>query len=419
MRSTSSGSRALAALLSTILVVTGGAVPCAQGEGAPEPCLLLKIASRGIPVPVAREALAPFPKLLEERLAIRWVPPASAEEKSPKAEVANLFPEPSPAVLGEISRDLEEASRRMDEMETAAAERLLRDAERRSRQVRFGPVIRPYLAEIFYRQGILFLWNGEDDRCIERFSRSRALRPEFSPEPALYSPAVREAWERSGEHPATTADLLVQSMPPGGEIFLDGRRAGVTPGKVSISPAGPVRIRVELEGYRAEERISQWLPGDSAMVEFSLDRDPVADLPGVLDADPEGVSTGRLLAGMARQAGAIRVAVLAYEAREGQPTPVLRVLSLNLEDSRAKVLGEVPWVSGEGSIERIVEQAATILANAGWPTKTPSRKRSRPWYHTWWFWTVMVTVVAGVAAAGAGGGGGSSGSSTGTIGVTF
>jgi len=419
MRSSSSGSKVLAVLLSTILFVTGGAVPYAQGEGAPEPCLLLKIASRGIPVSVAIEALAPFPKLLEDHLAIRWVPPVSAEAISRNAEIANLFPEPSPVILGEISRGLEEAGRRMDEMETAAAERLLQEAEHRSRQARFGPVIRPYLAEIFFRQGILHLWNGEEDRSIERFSRSRALRPEFSPEPALYSPAVREAWERSGDRPTTTAELLVQSMPPGAAILLDGRRTGVTPAKVSIPPAGPVRIRVELEGYRAEERISQWLPGDSAMVEFSLGRDPVADLPGVLDADPEGVSTGRLLAGMAKEAGAIRVAVLAYEAREGQPAPVLRVLSLNSGDSNARVLGEIPWVSGEGSVERIAEQTATILALAGWPAKTPNRKRSRPWYHTWWFWTVMVTVVAGVAAAGAGGGGGSSGSSTGTIGVTF
>jgi len=417
MRSSSSASRALAVLLSTLLSVTGGAVPWAHGEMAPEPCLLLKVASRGIPASAAREALASISKSLENRLAIRWVPPGDGEAERRQPD-ADPYPEATPRLLGEVSRLLEEANRRMEEMETADARRLLREAEERSREARFGPVIRPYLAEIFFRQGILFLWNGEEEGCRERFARSRAMRPDFSPEPALYSPAVREAWERSRDLPVSTAAVLVRSIPPGAAIHLDGQPIGVTPGRISIAQAGPVRIRVEREGFRAKEKITQWIPGDSGMVDFTLERDPLSDLPRSLDADPEGDATGRLLAEMGRQAGALRVAVLAYDTREEQ-VGVLRVLSLNSGDPRAVLLGALPWPAGKDSAERVAQQAASLLAKAGWPVKTTVMKRSRPWYHTWWFWTVMVTVVAGVAAAGAGGGGGNSGSSTGTIGVTF
>ncbi|GAB4367206.1 MAG: hypothetical protein Kow00128_11480 [Deltaproteobacteria bacterium] len=418
MRSSSNASKALAVVLSSFLSLTGGTVPYARGEGGGEPCLLLKVASGGIPESAAREALTPLPALLEAHLAVRWIHPEALEEGGRDRDLAEPFPEPDPAALEEISRRLAEANRRMEQMETDAADRLLREAEDRSRSVRFGPVIRPYLAEIFFRQGILHLWKGEGDRCRERFARSYTLRPDFDPEPALYSPAVREAWERSKGSGTESAELLVQSIPSGGTIFLDGRRAGVTPGKVTVEPAGRVRVRVEREGYRAAERTTQWLPGDSGMLEFTLERDPASDLPAMLSADPEGSPTGRMLEEMARRAGATRVAVLMVE-EGGSESPVLRILALKRGEERPSLLGALSWPSGERAAERVAEEAAGLLAKAGWPVKTAVRKPARPWYHTWWFWTVMVSVVAGIAAAGAGGGGGSSGSSTGTIGVTF
>lgn len=393
-------------------------MPWARGGGEPEPCLLLKVASGGTSDSSARNALAPLPGLIGEHLAVRWVPSEADAGESRNREAADPFPEPDPAALEGISRRLEEATRKMEQMETDSAERILREAEERSRSVRFGPVIRPYLSEIFFRQGILHLWKGEGDRGRERFSRSYALRPEFDPEPALYSPAVREAWERSKAHGTGTAELLVQSIPSGGAIYLDGRRAGLTPGKVTIAPAGRVRVRVEREGYRPAERTTQWLPGDSGLLEVTLERDPASALPAVMAADPEGVPVGRLLDEMARRAGAARVAVLVFEDG-GNGAPVLRILALKRGEERASILGALPWPSGERAADRIAEEAAGLLAKAGWPPKTADRKEARPWYHTWWFWAVMVSVVAGVAAAGAGGGGGSSGSSTGTIGVTF
>jgi PEGA domain len=418
MRSTSSACRALAILLSAILAVGGGMIPCARADGEPEPCLLLKVTSRGIPVRVAREAMAPLPGLLEERLRIRWVVPVPGTGKAVTIEEEASYPEPDSVALGEVTRRLEEANRRMEEMETAEAARLLDEAEARSRKVRFGGVIRPYLAEIFFRQGVLFLWNGEEDRCIERFARSRALRQDFSPEPALYSPSVREAWERSRDRPSGPAEILVQSLPPGGGIFLEDQQVGVTPGRIRVSRAGPVRIRVEREGYRSGEKITQWLPGDTGMVEFSLERDPDSDVLSMLAADPEGIRTGRALAEMGTRAGAFRVAVLVYDVPRGGK-PVLRVISLDPGNQTAELLGTVECPEGERSAERVAERTANILAKAGWPTKTALRNRKPAWYDTWWFWTVVVAVAAGVVAAGAGGGGSGSGGSTGTIGVTF
>ena len=367
---------------------------------------------------MAREAMAPIPGLLEELLEIRWVAPDGGSGGMEISGGPGPYVEPEPIVLGDISRRIEEANRRMEEMETAEAARLLEDAETRSRKVRFGGVIRPYLAEIFFRQGVLHLWNGEEERCLERFARSRALRPEFSPEPALYSPPVREAWERMRDRPAGPAELLVQSLPPGAEIFLEERSVGVTPGKVRISREGPVRVRVELEGYHPGEKVTQWIPGDSGMIDFTLDRDPDSGVPGMLSADPEGEQAGLVLAEMAGRSGAARVAVLVYEVPQ-EGGPVLRVISLGPGDRTAATLGSVDWPEGKDQAERVAGEAAELLAKAGWPAKTAAGKRGRSWYHTWWFWAVMVAVAAGIAAAGAGGGGGGSGSSSGTIGVNF
>ena len=43
--------------------------------------------------------------------------------------------------------------------------------------------------------------------------------------------------------------LVVDSRPPGAAVFIDGRRAGVTPLTMTIAP-GPHTVRMEHAGYR-------------------------------------------------------------------------------------------------------------------------------------------------------------------------
>src|SRR3989304_8076702 len=117
-------------------------------------------------------------------------------------------------------------------------------------------------------------------------ARSRVLRPEFEPYPAIFSPLFLESWSRTGKRVPPQAELLVTSLPSGARIVLDGKEAGRTPGRVPVVAWGPVSIAVIAEGYHPGERTGQWLPGDSEGLEFFLVPDRHAVLPGLLPSSP-------------------------------------------------------------------------------------------------------------------------------------
>ena len=99
-------------------------------------------------------------RLLEEDLHIRWVTPVPAEEGGKEAE--ETFPVADGEALEAISAALGDANRHMDRMETNEAAEKLSEAETIARSFRFGDTTRPYLAEVFLRRGILFLWEHGD-----------------------------------------------------------------------------------------------------------------------------------------------------------------------------------------------------------------------------------------------------------------
>jgi hypothetical protein len=67
-------------------------------------------------------------------------------------------------------------------------------------------------------------------------------------------------------------DVAVSSDPPGAEIFIDNRHAGVTPAQVSLPRRkGRLVVRFEKEGFAMEEvaltrTLSAWLIADVALV---------------------------------------------------------------------------------------------------------------------------------------------------------
>ncbi|MBI5575640.1 MAG: PEGA domain-containing protein [Deltaproteobacteria bacterium] len=415
MRSTSSARRGLALFLCVLFALQGaGTAGWAAAERPPEPCLLLKLSSPSVPEDFARGRMAPLPALLLRELNVRWVaPPAAAVPPDIKA----AFPDADDASLDGISRTLADALRQMDRMEMREAERSLSKAENDVRKFRIGVGTRPLLAEIFMRRGQMKLWEGNPAGAEEMFARSRAMRNDFSPDPALFSPSFLEVWERSKHRPAPEAELLVRSIPPGASVSVDGTQRGATPCRIRVSCAGPVRIRVSLAGYQDVEKAGQWLPGDSESLEWILGRDRIATLGDLIAAAPDGKGTGKLLHELASAAGASRTALVVLEDRKGKT--VARVLSSGGGDADPALLGEFEWPQGDDGIEEAAGVAAKLLRDAGWPPAkgSPSDPDS-PWYHKWWIWVFIGAVAVGLAAGG-GGGGGSSGGSSGTIGVSF
>lgn len=416
MRFTLRKRKSIALVLSVILLQSTGGIPPALAVSPPEPCILLKLSVASIPPKEAKNRLDTLQILLENGLHVRWVSPKPVDDLV--QETPDAFPVADEEALEAIAKQLEEAIRHMDRMETEAAAAVLSDTEKRARSFRFGENMRSYLAEIFLRRGMLFLWAGESGNAEEMLARSRALRPEFSPDPAMFSPTFLDSWMRAGARLPLQAELLVTSLPPASKIYLDGAEAGTTPGKIRVTRQGPVRIRVVTEGYLPDERTGQWLPGDFDSLEFFLVPDRTSVLEEILSSSPDGKEAGPILSRMIVETGAVRAALLLLE--EGTAGPALRILSQEREQNMPIMLGTVEWRGGDAGTGQVAASTVEMMKKAGWPSRDKKDVALSPWYHKWWFWTMVGAVAVGVAAGLAGSnGGGDSGSSSGTIGVDF
>ncbi|MGZ8461080.1 MAG: PEGA domain-containing protein, partial [Candidatus Deferrimicrobiaceae bacterium] len=310
------------------------------------------------------------------------------------------------------------ASERMEKVESAAAERILEEAEKECRSYRFTEATRPFLAEIFLRRGILRLWEGKQSDAEALFSRVRALRPGFTPDPALFSPQVLSAWEAIRHRPVPEAELLVESLPSGAEILVDGERRGVTPARVRMKNIAPVRIRVFHPGYRDSGTTGQWLPGDTEILRFTLPGDRVARLGELLAgaAQGKGGGVGPLVAELSAAAGTSRVAVLMLERGPGGDGLRARLYAGRPGSADPALLGERSFPEGKGEAERSGKWTAENLAADGWPK---AQTGERPWYRTPWFWGIVLAALIGGVLVSGGGGGGSGGASGGTVSVNF
>ena len=417
MRFTSSRRSAVALLLiGTLLWQSAPMVAGAEGGGSTEPALLLKYAAPDLPDRPAREVLDPIPAIVARELRIRWLPVPM--EPSGMAPSSGELPVPDDAALRRIAGKVSRASERMEKVESAVAERLLGEAEKECRSYRFTEATRPFLAEIFLRRGILRLWEGKTSDAEALFSRVRALRPGFTPDPALFPPQVLSAWEAIRRRPIPEAELLVESLPSGAEIFVDGERRGVTPARVRTRNIAPVRIRVSHPGYRDADTTGQWLPGDTEILRFSLPGDRVARLGELLAgaARGKGGGAGPLVEELSAAAGTPRVAILMLEKGAAGEGLRARLYSGRPASLDPALLGETAVSEGKRGAEIYGKWVADTLAADGWPR---AERQERPWYQSPWFWGIFLTVVVAAAFGAGGGGGGSGGSSGGAVAVNF
>jgi len=418
MRSTSSRRSALALLLCGTLLVQGSlAEVCQAAERGPEPALLLKFVSPEVPEGTARVLLDPLPERIARQVDVRWVP--APEEPPQKPAEPKVLPIPDGAAIRGIADKVSEAAHRMEQVENRQAAQLLEEAERDARGYRFDEAIRPFLAEMFLRKGILKVREGDGAAAESFFARSRALRPEFVPDPGIFPPQVLAAWERASRRPVPEAELLVESLPSGAQIHVDGERRGTTPGRIRIGKPGPHQIRVAYPGYRDSRRFGQWLPGDSEMMGFTLEEDRMARLGEILGRDGDGAGSGSILSEIAGSAGVGRVAVLVLDKGKTGGELRLRLYARTPAGGDPALAGEREVAPDRRSAESVGPWVADRLIASEWPP-VGREDSGKAWYNTWWFWAAVVSAAVGVAAAiGGGGGGGGSGSGTGSIAVNF
>jgi len=417
MRSTSSRRSAVALLLcGALLWRSAPPVAAAEAAASREPALLLKYAAPDLTDRSARQVLDPIPAIVAKELRIRWLPvPLEPSGKDPSA---GEIPVPDDAALRRIAGTVSRASEQMDKVESAAASLLLEEAEKECRSYRFTEATRPFLAEIFLRRGILRLWEGKASDAEALLSRVRALRPGFTPDPALFPPQVLSVWEAIRHRPVPEAELLVESLPSGAEIFVDGERRGVTPARVRTKNIAPVRIRVSHPGYRDAETTGQWLPGDTEILRFSLPGDRVARLGELLAgaAQGKGGGAGPLVEELSTAAGTPRVAILMLEKGATGVGLRARLYAGRPASMDPALLGETSFPEGKRGAEISGKWVADTLAADGWPR---AERPEKPWFKSPWLWGILLTLGVAAALGAGGGGGGSAGSSGSTVAVNF
>jgi len=418
MRSTSRRRSAVALLLCGTLLWRSAptAVAAPEAEASTEPALLLKYAAPDLPDLPVRQVLDPIPGIVSRELRVRWLP--VPQEPSGSGSVPSELPVPDDAALRQIAAKVAAASERMEKVERPAAERMLEEAEKECRSFRFTEATRPFFAEIFLRRGILRLWEGKTSDAEALLARARALRPGFVPDPALFPPQVLSAWEAIRQRPVPEAELLVESIPSGAGIFVDGERRGVTPARVRMKNLAPVRIRVSLPGYKDAGTTGQWLPGDKEILRFSLPGDRVARLGELLagGAREKGGGAGPLVEELSTAAGTSRVAILMVEKDPRGAGLHARLYSGRAPGLDPALLGERSFPEGPTGAEISGKWVADTLAADGWPR---AERPERPWYRSPWFWGIALALGVAAALGAGGGGGGSGGSSGGTVAVNF
>ena len=410
----SSSRRSRLALLLSVLLSLQWAFPATSASIETidiEPALLLKFASPDIPEKSSREILDSVPERVTRDVRVRWT--AAPAEATPSARMDALYPVPDDAALKNITEKISLASRFMERVEDKKALELLSEAEKEIRLRRFNEATRPFLAEIFLRQGILKLRGGDVHGAESLFSRSRALRPGFVPDSALFPPQVVAAWGSVSSRPMPEAEILVQSLPSGAAVLVNGAFAGRTPVKVNPGKTGPASIRVSYSGYRDVEKVGQWFPGDAETLDFSLTADRIARL-GDLLSEQGGREAGPLIEELATAAGVNWVAVITLEKDGSGAGYVAKAYSRGKAGGAPVFLGLTPV--GESDSRVVGKWLSGRLLENGWPEESKDQEL-KPWYKSWWVWGIVVVATLGVAAGLAGGsGGGANGSS---IGVKF
>ncbi len=395
-----------------------GAVPsfAAEAEAPPEPALLLRYAAPDVSEAAAREVLGSLPGTVAAQVRVRWVAVPSGEVSA--GDVTAEYPLADDAALRSISGKISEASVRMENVELEPARALLSQAEAEARRFRFTDAVRPLLAEISLQQGILKLWGGDAAGAEAPLSRFRALRPDFSPDPALFSPQFLAVWNDVRQRPMPEAELLVQSMPSGARITADGAFRGTTPARIHPGTSGPVTIRLSHPGYKDAATTGQWLPGDTETIRVTLEGDREARLGELLArSGGRGASeAGPLLTEFAREANVERVAVLTVETATSGDGYRASLYSGGASAEIPVFMGSTEVPGGSEGSERLGTWAAAKLLQNGWPAPRKDEEE-KPWYKAWWVWGALA---AGIGMAFAlGGGGGSSGGSGSSVAVNF
>jgi hypothetical protein len=252
------------------------------------------------------------------------------------------------------------------------------------------------LAEALLHLAAAQLGAGREGAALAVLKDLLAWRPQVALTVADPPPRWDELQARAREW-LTTAGvgaLMITSVPPRAEAFVDGRRLGPTPVLAANLVAGTHFASVRMEGHQRVVVPVEVQAGKERTVSITLRPLPEHEAVAALIGRLQGAAGGPRLAEAAalrRHTGAARLLLLvaAGEAPKVEIKAYLYDLAANRLLAQAAVRTGFP------------PRAEELRPLALWgPTAPPDRPRPgpRPWYRRWWVWTIAGAAVATAVA---------------------
>jgi len=255
---------------------------------------------------------------------------------------------------------------------------------------------------------------GDRGSAIRSFRAALRLRPDADPGDYSALPDVVKAFEEAGVLAGSDAvgALIIDSEPPGAEVFLDGTFTGVTPMDLPEMPAGPHWVVLQKTGFvRKALAIDVPARGSTAVLDdqgtlIPARRKPLYDMATrKLAGSGEMESTEAIEDLKALFLSDMALVVRVVQTGDGM---MARLSFWDLTTMQRLWSGTEPRTGtvsylGRGAAESLVSRAISVdekMASVQEGGAATLLAKKGVWWKQWWFWTVIGGgVVGGTVAA--------------------
>ena len=131
--------------------------------------------------------------------------------------------------------------------------------------------------------GFAYIAKGKRVDAIVEFAKAINLDPDTSLDPKIYSNKIISVFNETKQ--SLVDSLTVVSTPGGADVFLDGKKVGITPIKISGVLVGEHSLTVVKDYYQSKSLTVQVYKAEENRVEVQLDK---AEIEILLDSIPTG-----------------------------------------------------------------------------------------------------------------------------------
>ena len=128
------------------------------------------------------------------------------------------------------------------------------------------------LRDATFLLGLNYLALGDQSKGEDYFTEAVIFDPGFTPAEDLYSPDIINTFLTVRAR--AVGKVIVQSVPSGAIVHIEGRAVGKTP-YTGTTSTGEHTVRVELQGYSGQVRKVRVVTGETQNLSFELGREAV------------------------------------------------------------------------------------------------------------------------------------------------